>query len=145
MNLSNLIISKSDRKAKNIVYDKANNVSFDLLFLPRQEMQQIVSRHTKIKFSPKTHQKDEEVDGEALRLEVIDLTVKGWTGVTYNWLSNLLPIDTTKITDMSAELPFTTENKNVLFTQAYGLDTWLLDTVKDAAYFNEKKEAEIKN
>jgi len=145
MNLKSLILPKSDRPAKPIDYDKANGVSFDLIYLPRNEMQQIVSRHTKIKFNPKTHQKDEEVDGEGLRNEVIDLTVKGWKGVSYKWVNNLIPLDIKTIDDINAELPFTTENRNVLFTQAYGLDSWLLDTVKDAAYFNEKKEAETKN
>jgi hypothetical protein len=145
MNLRKLVVPLESRKAKTIVYDKAHSVSFDISFLSKSEMQKIMSKNTKLVFSPKTHQREEEVDGEAFRSEIIQTCVRGWSGVTFRWLTGLIVIDVDSIPDMAAPVEFTPDNRDTLFTEAYGLDTWLLDTVKNAANFNEKRELEIKN
>ncbi len=143
MNLSDLVAKNG--VVKNVVYDKDYNVSFDVMFLGRSQLQQMLGRNTKISFDARTHSKEEKLDSDALSNEIASTCVKGWHGVTYKWLSTIFPLDTAKIENMEAELPFTNENLQFLMKNAYGLDSWLLDTVRDAANFNEKKEAERKN
>lgn len=143
MNLSDVVVKNS--VVKNVVYDKDYNVSFDVAFLSRSQLQQMLGRNTKIAFDARTHNKEEKLDSDALSTEIANTCVKGWKGVTFKWLSTILVLDLTKVEDENAELPFTTENLQYLMKNAYGLDSWLLDTVRDAANFNEKKEAERKN
>jgi hypothetical protein len=143
MNLSDLVTKSA--VVKNVVYDKDFGVSFDLAFLGRSQLQQMLGRNTKISFDARTHSKEEKLDSDALSAEIANTCVKGWHGVTYKWLSTLFVLDLTKIENVDEELPFSTENLQYLMKNAYGLDSWLLDTVRDAANFNEKKEAERKN
>lgn len=143
MNLSDLVAKNG--VVKNVVYDKDFNVSFDLMFLGRSQLQQMLGRNTKIAFDARTHGKEEKLDSEALSTEIANTCVKGWHGVTYKWLSTLFVLELPEGTNMDEELAFSTENLQYLMKNAYGLDSWLLDTVRDAANFNEKKEAERKN
>lgn len=144
MNLKNILVKGSGLKPKNVVYDKGHGVSFDIVFLSKSEMQRLMSKNTKMGFNTKTHQREEEIDGESLRAEIINNCVKGWHGVTYKWLSSVLVIDTKDI-DINTELEFSVENVETVFAEVYGLDTWLLDTVKNASNFSTKVEAELKN
>lgn len=143
MNLSELVSKGS--VVKNVVYDKDYNVSFDLAFLGRSQLSQMLGRNTKIAFDARTHAKEEKLDSDALSTEIANTCVKGWHGVTYKWLSTLFVLNLPEGTNMDEELPFSTDNLQYLMKNAYGLDSWLLDTVRDAANFNEKKEAERKN
>jgi len=145
MNLKSIIVPMENRNVKRVEYDKGYGVSFDIVFLSKSEMQKLMSKNTRLVFSPKTHQREEEIDNEGLRNEIIRTCVKGWSGVTYKWLSQIIVIDTSSIDDMDAQIEFNDDNRHTLFTEAYGLDTWLFDTVKNAANFNEKRDAEIKN
>lgn len=144
MNLKNLLVPIDNRKPKNVVYDKDWGVSFDIIFLSKSEMQKLMSKNTKLVFNPRTHTKEEEIDGEGMRAEIVRNCVKGWKGVTYKWLSSIIVFDTTQV-KLEDEVEFNEDNRDILFKEAYGLDSWLLDTVRNAANFNEKKDAEIKN
>lgn len=146
MNLRELLVKSEEKKPVPVTYDKDWGVSFDMLFLSKPELQKLVGRHTKTTFNPKTHVREEELDAIAMRREICEKCVKGWTGVTYKWLSSIMTIDVAKIENIDAVLPFNQENLATLLEEAYGLDTWILDTVRDAANFQEKKkDAEVKN
>lgn len=143
LKLSDLIVK--NKEAKNIDYDKDWKVGFKICFLSKPELQSLIGRFTKIEFNPKTHLKEENVDSEKLTDEIINKCVAGWYGVTYKWLGTQTPLDFTKIEKPEEELEFNKDNLNTLIKESYGIDSWIIDTVKNAANFNEKKEDEIKN
>jgi hypothetical protein len=141
----NSLISK-EKKVKSIVYDKDWGVSFDIAFLNKVEFQNLIGKHTKITFDPKTHQSNDKLDTESLNDEIIKTCIKGWKGVTFEWLSQQIVLDTDQIEDMKAELAYSEDNAIALLKNAYGIDNWLIDTIRNAANFNDKaKEAEVKN
>jgi hypothetical protein len=142
MKLSELV--KKERTVKPVLYDKDWKVSFKVAYLSRTELQSMIGRNTKIDFDPKTHEKVEKLNAEALSKEIADTCVLGWEGVTYKWLANVMPIDIPDSKD-GEELEFSKENLETLLKNTYGIESWIFDTVKDAANFSEKKEAEAKN
>ena len=132
-----------EKKPVPVLYDADFKVSFDLLFLSKSELQTLLSKHTKTEFNPRTHQPTEKVKGDDLTNEVIETCVKGWSGVTYEWLAKMLNLDISKVvkTDL---VPFSMEDMKHLVKETYALDSWILDTVRDAANFSVK-EVETKN
>ena len=141
--LKNLITK--EKKVVSVLFDKDFNVHFDLTFLDKDELQAILSKHTKITINPKTKQADEKIDGAKMTEEIVELCVKGWKGVTYEWLARNINIDLSKITNKKEEVPFSMEDMKILVKEAYGIDSWILDTVRDAANFSVEKEEETKN
>lgn len=142
MNLKELVVKEV---IKDVVYDKDYNVVVKLKYIPRSEVQNIMNRNTKIEFNKKTHKSEEVLDGEKLTKDMARTVVKGWTGITYKYLSTVVVLDMSKITDPEAEVEFSDDNLMFLIEQSYDFGSWLIDTVRDASNFSEKKEAEIKN
>ncbi|PKP53819.1 MAG: hypothetical protein CVT92_02485 [Bacteroidetes bacterium HGW-Bacteroidetes-1] len=139
----------SDIAVKNnvapVTYDDTFKVSFDLMFLPKRELQKITASNTKMKANPKTHVMEEQMDSEAVRKEICQMCVKGWKNVTYKWLANHINVDLTKV-NPDEELPFSQDNLTDLMEMMYGLDGWIFDSVKNAANFkDEQVQAEVKN
>ncbi len=139
----------SDVAVKNnvapVLYDDTFKVSFDLMFLPKRELQKITSANTRMKPNPKTHVMEESLDADAVRKEICQMCVKGWKNITYKWLANHINIDLTKV-NPDEELPFSQDNLADLMDMMYGLDGWIFDAVKTAANFkDEQVKAEEKN
>jgi hypothetical protein len=143
MNLNDLVV-KTD-VINEVVYDKDYNVAVKLKYLPRAEVQAIMARNMKVVFNKKTHKQDSELDGESLVKELAKIAVKGWKGVTYKYLSTLVVIDTKKIKNLDEEVEFNEDNLMFLVNNSDYFGSWLIDTVRDASNFSEKKEAEVKN
>lgn len=143
MNLNDLVV-KTD-VINEVMYDKDYNVVVKLKYLPRAEVQAIMARNTKVVFNKKSHKQDSELDGESLTKELAKMVVKGWKGVTYKYLSTIVVIDAKKIKNMDEEIEFNEDNLMFLVNNSYDFGSWLIDTVRDASNFSEKKEAELKN
>lgn len=140
-----------DLKAKEIksvlvTYDADYNVKFALNYIDKSEMTRLNGQFTRLKFNPKTHNKDEELDTEGLTKRICELGVAGWSGVTPRWLSTLIPIDMSSVADMDEEIPFSQENLQELFKSVFGLEGWIFENVRNGESFNKSdKEAQIKN
>lgn len=143
MNLKDLVVKKE--VVNDVLYDKDYNIVVKLKFLPRSEVQAVMNRNTKIEFNKKTHKPEEVLNGEALTKELARMVVKGWKGVTYKYLSTIAILDTTQIPDMNAEIEFSDDNLMFVVDNSYDFGSWLVDAVRDASNFSEKKEAELKN
>lgn len=141
--LSSLV--KKERPVKFVQYDKNWNVEFKLAYLSRTELQAMIGRNTKIDFDPRTHEKVEKLNAEALSKEISDTCFVGWKGVTPKWVNSVMPLDLESVPNVDEELEFTKENVDTLLKGTYGIESWIFDTIKDAANFSEKKEAEVKN
>ena len=84
LNLSD-IVSKNPNSSF-VTYDESRNVSFELKFIDKKELNRLNQQFTKMQFNPKTHQREEQLDVDALRKEICRLGVIGWKGITLRWL-----------------------------------------------------------
>ena len=144
MDLKNLILE--DMPAKKVKYDDEWDIYFDIKFLSKTKMSKMTSRHTRTKIDKKTHQPVEDLDIDALRRDMCEQCVKGWHNVTYRWLATIMPIDTSKIEDLDAEVEFSQDALQTVIEHSYNLDGWIFEVVRNCAQLNaDTLEAEIKN
>lgn len=136
-------LATKEKRTVSVLFDKDFDVKFQMQYLDKDELSAILAKHTKTVKNPKTREVDEKIDGPGMTEEIIEACVKGWENVTYEWLSRQISIDI-KSVDKKAKVPFTIEDMKYLVKQAYGIDSWILDTVRDAANFCDKEE-ETKN
>ena len=132
------------REPKEIVYDKDWNIKFKLIFISRPELQVMVGKFTKIDFNRVSHAKEEMVESEKLTDAIMDKCVVGWSGINFKWLSTQMLIPSEQI-ESTEEIPFSQDNLKDLIKESYHIGEWIVDNVKNAANFNEKKAEEIKN
>ena len=132
-----------------VVYDDSRNISFTLRYVDRKKLNDLNKQFTKTKFNPKTHVKEEVVDYEALRDEICRTCVTGWKGVTLGWLQTQMPIDaeTVKANGVDTEIDFSEENLKELVTSGNGIDTWILEQVRDPENFKGivAQQEQVKN
>ena len=64
--------------------------------------------------------------------------IKGWKGLKYEYVSQLLLIDTTSI-NLQDELRFTQENAELLMKNSADFDTWVTEVVGDLENFTKDK------
>ena len=134
LNLSD-IVSKNPNSSF-VTYDESRNVSFELKFIDKKELNRL-------------HQREEQLDVDALRKEICRLGVIGWKGITLRWLIDQVPIDPAAIEgkDLDEEIDFSQDNLNFLCDKLYGIDNWIFDSVRNAENFKavEAQKAQVKN
>ena len=110
----------------------------DLTYLAREELIKLRKRCLKTKWDKKTHQPLEELDDEKFLVEYTKAVLKGWTGLKYRYLEELLLVD---IADLDPEdnLPYTEENAELLMKNATSFETWITETVGDLENFTGNK------
>lgn len=146
MNIGSLR-AKSD-VLSDVVYDKDYGVRFKLKYVDKTTMTKLNGQFTEVKFNPRSHQKEEELNVEGLRKRICEIGVVGWEGVTPRWLSTVMPIDVEEVEDLDEPIEFNQKNLNELCDVAYGLDAWIFENVRNGENFNKnikKVEDELKN
>jgi len=109
----------------------------ELTYLSRDEMLKLRKKAVSMKINRRTRQPEEELNEEIFLKEYIKAVVKNWTGLKLSYLSQLLPIDDSKVTDENAELPFSLDNAELLMQNSGDFDTWITETVGDLANFTK--------
>lgn len=66
-------------------------------------------------------------------------TVKNWKGLRYKYLERLMPVEITGI-DPEEEVPFSSEDAELLVANSSDFDTWLNDVVFDLDNFRTQSE-----
>ena len=113
-------------------------MSVDLCYLAREELIKLRKRCVTTKFNKKTHQPEEELNDEKFLTEYTKAVVKGWSGLKYRYLEELLLVDVSSL-DPEDELPYTQENAELLMKNANMFDTWVTETVGDLENFTGNK------
>ena len=86
----------------------------------------------------KTRAFEETLDEDTFLIEYVASVIKGWTGLKYDYLRQLILIDTNGL-DLEAELPFTQENAELLMKNSSDFDTWVTESVGDLENFTRAK------
>lgn len=112
--------------------------SVDLCYLAREELIKLRKRCINTKWNKKTHQPEEDLDEDKFLTEYSKAVIKGWKGLKYRYLEELLLVDVSTL-DPDDELPFTLENAQLLMKNANDFDTWVTETLGDLENFTQAK------
>lgn len=135
ISLSSLI---TDSKTVGIDFPGFPGCSVDLCYLGKSELLKLRKRSLKTNWDKKTRQPLEELDEDKFIQEYSKAVIKGWKGLKYRYLEELLLVDIADL-DPEGELPFTLENAELLMTNSNAFDTWVTETVSELENFTGSK------
>lgn len=140
MELKNLVV---DSKSVWVDFPGLSGFMVEVVNLSRKELTKLRKRCLVQKFDRKTRQVAESLDEEKFVKEFAACTIKSWKGLTLEHLQTLLLIDT-EGADMTAELPYSDANSELLVNSSTEFDTWLNEVVFDLDNFRvEPKGADV--
>jgi hypothetical protein len=113
-------------------------MTVDLCYLAREELLKLRKKCVTTKFSKKTRQPEEELDEEKFLTEYCKAVIKGWKGLKFRYLEELLLVDISE-QNPEDELAYTQENAELLMKNAGDFDTWVTETVGDLENFTSSK------
>jgi hypothetical protein len=125
-------------KTVDIDFPGFTGMQVSLCYLGREELVKLRKRCVSTKFDRKTRQPEETLDEEKFIVEYCKAVIKGWSGLKYRYLEELLLVDIGEL-DPDSELPFTLENAELLMKNATSFDTWVTETVGDLENFTGNK------
>lgn len=113
-------------------------MSVDLCYLGRDELLKLRKRCVSTKFNRKTRQPEEDLDEDKFIVEYCKAVVKGWSGIKFRYLEELLLVDVSNL-EPDDELPYTQENSELLMRNSNVFDTWVTEAVGDLENFTGNK------
>jgi hypothetical protein len=113
-------------------------MTVDLCYLAREELLKLRKKCVTTKFNKKTRQPEEVLDEEKFLTEYVKSVIKGWSGLKYRYLEELLLVDVADL-DPDDELPYTQDNAELLMKNSNEFDTWVTETVGDLENFTGRK------
>ena len=113
-------------------------MSVDLCYLAREELIKLRKKCVTTKFNKKTRQPEEELDEDRFLIEYCKAVIKGWKGLKYRYLEELLLVDVSSLEPNDC-LPYTLENSELLMKNSTTFDTWVTETVGDLENFTGNK------
>jgi len=109
-----------------------------LTYLAREELLKLRNRSVKQVLNKKTRAYEEQLDNDKFLVEYCKAIIKGWKGLKYKYLEELLLVDTSSV-DLEDELPYTQENAELLMKNAGDFDNWVSETVGELENFTKSK------
>ena len=125
-------------KTVSIEFPRFEGVTVDLCYLAREELVKLRKRCLSTKWDKKSHQPIEEMDDDKFIVEYCKAVIKGWKGLKYSYLEELLLVDISDL-DPNDTLPFNQENSELLMKNATDFDTWVTEMVGDLEKFTKNK------
>jgi len=125
-------------KTVTIDFPGFNGCTVDLCYLGRDELLKLRKKCVSTKFDKKTRQPEEVLDEDKFLTEYCKAVIKGWTGLKYRYLEELLLVDISDL-DPEDDLPYTQDNSELLMKNSSTFDTWVTDTVGELENFTGAK------
>ena len=125
-------------KTVTVDYPGMSGFTVDLCYLAREELLKLRNRCLAQKFNRKTRAFDEQLDEEKFLVEYVKAVIKGWKGLKYSYLEELLLVDISSL-DPDDELEFSQENAETLMKNASDFDSWVNETTGDLENFTKTK------
>jgi len=110
----------------------------DLCYLAREELIKLRNKSITQKFNKKTRGFEDSLDEDKFLVEYVKAIIKGWKGLKYSYLEELLLVDISSL-DPEDELEFTQENAETLMKNATDFDSWVNETTGDLENFTKTK------
>ena len=125
-------------KTVTIDFPGYKGMTVDLCYLAREELVKLRKKCVTTKFNKKTRQPEEELDEERFLVEYCKAVIKGWSGLKYKYLEELLLVDISSL-DPEDELEFSQDNAETLMKNAGDFDTWVTEVTGDLENFTKTK------
>lgn len=125
-------------KTVTLEYPGFPEFSVDVTYLAREELLKLRKRCVTTKFNRKTRQPEEELNEDLFLVEYVKAVIQGWTGLKFRYLEELLLVDVSAY-EPDDELPFTSENAELLMKNSGDFDTWITEVVGDLENFTGNK------
>lgn len=125
-------------KTVSVDYPEFEGFTLELTYLAREELMKLRNRTLKQKFNKKTRAFEETMDDDLFLTEYVKAVIKGWKGLKYEYVSQLLLIDTSTV-DLQDELVYSQDNAEILMKNSADFDTWITEIVGDLENFTTNK------
>ena len=132
INLSTLLVPS---KAIEVDYPGLEDFKINVAFLSREELLRIRKKASKIVY--KNRQPIEELNEELFLKIYVEATIKGWSGLKYKYLTQLLLVDTSKIKNLEDCMSYSLDNALLLMKNSSDFDAFISDTVSDLQVFTK--------
>lgn len=132
MDLNSLLVPS---KAIEVTYPGLTNFKVNISFLSREELVKLRKKSSKTVW--KNRQSTEELNEELFLKLYVEATLKGWSGLKYKYLNQLLLVDLSKIEDPEKCMEFTLDNAVALMKNSVDFDSFVSETVSDLNSFTK--------
>lgn len=109
-----------------------------LTYLAREELLKLRNKSVSQKFNKKTRAYEEQLDNDKFLTEYCKAIIKGWKGLKYNYLEELLLVDISEV-DPEDTLVWNNENAELLMKNSSDFDEWVSETVGELENFTKTK------
>jgi len=134
MDLKSLIVENTEIEAEHPLLE---GFIVTVAYISKDKTRKMLDRATKTVFDKKTHKPIEEVDNELFLSFYSKAMIKGWKGLQYGYLRELLPVDLSSVEDLKSEVDYTEENALEILKNSTDFDTWLNTVVNNVSVFNK--------
>ena len=125
-------------KTVTVDYPTLKGFSVDLCYLAREELIKLRSKCVSQKLNRKTRAFEETLDENKFLTEYCKAVIKGWKGLKYKYLEELLLVDISGL-DPEDELDFSVENAETLMKNGADFDTWVTEITGELENFTKTK------
>lgn len=125
-------------KTVSVDYPGMPGFSVDLCYLAREELLKLRNKSVTQKFNRKTRAFEDTLDEEKFLVEYVKAIIKGWKGLKYSYLEELLLVDISSV-DPNDELEYNQENAETLMKNASDFDSWVTEVTGELENFTKTK------
>ena len=125
-------------KTVSIDYPGYDGFVVDLTYLSREELLKLRNRCVKQVLNKKTRAFEDKLHSDKFLTEYCKAIIKGWKGLKYKYLEELLLVDTSTV-DPEDELEYNLENAELLMKNSGEFDNWVSETVGELENFTKVK------
>ena len=115
-------------KTVGVDYPGFDGFSVSLTYLAREELLKLRNRSVHQKFNKKTRAYEEQLDNDKFLTEYCKAIIKGWKGLKYKYLEELLLVDISEV-DPDDFFVWNHENAELLMKNSSNFDEWVSETV----------------
>jgi predicted RNA-binding protein with EMAP domain len=125
-------------KTVSIDFPGMEGFTVDVCYLAREELIKLRNKSVTQKFNKKTRSFEEQLDENKFLVEYTKSIIKGWKGLKYSYLEELLLVDISSL-DPEDELVYNQDNAETLMKNASDFDSWINETTGDLENFTKTK------
>lgn len=125
------------QKVVELDYPGYEDFKLKIAFLSREEIIKIRKRCTVTKFDKRSRQPLDELDEELFLKAYVAAVVKGWSGLKFRYLQELMLVDLSSVPDLDGELEYNEENALVLLKNSPDVDRFITEVTGDLSNFTK--------
>ena len=125
-------------KTVSVDFPGLDGFTVKLTYLAREELLKLRNRSVTQKLNKKTRAYEEQLDNDKFLTEYCKAIIKGWEGLKYKYLEELLLVDISDV-NPDEELEYNQENAEILMKNAADFDNWVSETVGELENFTKGK------